>query len=145
MNSSLRFAYEFSRDDDDFGWLAATVATPAFSARNGMWVQWQDLEEFAVTLATYPIPEEKPLSCEWGIGKGGDYEPITRLLIGPARPAGGLLAAVLLTNYDDTRDRCQTFFQTDYPSLARFGDEIQQMMRREAPAAVLGGFRTGER
>lgn len=63
MNSKLALEYEFSRDaGDDFGWLAAAVETPKFRGLNGMWVQWQDLGDFAATLSTFPIQAESPVA-----------------------------------------------------------------------------------
>ncbi|MEG3152864.1 hypothetical protein U1769_23485 [Sphingomonas sp. ZT3P38] len=83
MNSNVTFEYEFSRDDDDFGWLTTRLETPDFSGRNGMWVQWQDICEFAASLTRWPLTEERPASCEWGFGEHGGYTEITKLSISP--------------------------------------------------------------
>lgn len=139
MNSRLTLEYEFSRDGDDFGWLATRVETPDFIGRNGMWVQWQDLVGFADTLGRYPLEADHHIAEEWGVGEGGEYVAVTRLAIGPKGRTGGLLCNVELANYFDTWNRCRTHFLTDYPSLARFREQIAALMRKEAPQAVLDG------
>lgn len=139
MNSSLTLKYEFSRDGDDFGWLTARVETRDFSGRNGMWVQWQDVTEFAQALAAYPIAADEPIVREWGFGGDGDHEVVTSVSIAPQGRTGGLIVDVYLANYYDLFHRCQTCFQSDYPTLDRFRRDLASMMRREAQTAVLSG------
>jgi hypothetical protein len=143
VNSSLTLAYEFSRDGDDFGWLEASLSTPDFSARNGMWVQWQDLTSFAEELLRYPLTRESPAEAEWAVGEDGRTEAITRIVVAPAGSTGALVCFVYLANYYENADRCQVRFGTDYPSLARFADALGAMMRKEVPSAVLTGERGG--
>ena len=145
MNATLTFEYEFSRDDDDFGWLTARVETPDFSGRNGMWVQWQDIVAFGASLHRYPIEATHPLSCEWGFGEAGRYEVVTKVVIAPQGATGGLIVDVDVANYYDHRNRCRTQFLTDCPSLARFREQIETMMRREAQTAALCGTKAGDR
>jgi hypothetical protein len=141
MNSRLTLSYAFSRDGDDFGWLRADVYTPDFSARNGMWVQWQDLGDFAAELSRYPLTQEAPVTVDWGYGTDRGYESVTKIVIAPRGPTGGLIVSVSLANNNDPTDRCAVRFDTDYPSAARFADALGAMMRREAPSATLAGDR----
>lgn len=141
MNCTLSFRYEFSRDDDDFGWLAASLRTPQFSGRNGMWVQWQDLSEFAEALSRYPIDAAGPVECNWGFGGEGGYSPVTRVRVRPAAVTGPVAVEVLLADHYQPDDHCRTRFETDYPALLEFQRQLRLMMRREGEEAVLKGFR----
>jgi hypothetical protein len=139
MNSRLALAYEFSRDGDDFGWLSAEVQTPLFSGRNGMWVQWQDVGDFAASLSRYPIEIGSPVIGEWGFGESGKYSEITKVVIAPKGSTGGLAADVSLADYYEPANRCSTRFTTDYPSLDRFRKDIERMMKERIGSAVLCG------
>ena len=139
MNSKLVLDYEFSRDGDDFGWLSAEVQTPSFIGRNGMWVQWQDVGDFAASLLTYPIKIDSPVTGEWGFGEQGRYTEITKFSISPIGTGGGLLANVSLASYYEPTSRCNTCFRTDYPAADRFRAEIERMMKNRAGSAILLG------
>lgn len=139
MNCTLTFEYEFSRDDDDFGWLLARLQTPDFSGRNGMWVQWQDLTEFAASLSRYPFDAANSVACEWGFGEEAEFTPVTRLSFCPAGVTGGLIGDVFLANYYEPANFVQSKFETDYPSVAEFQRQLESMMRREGADATLIG------
>ncbi|MCR5870268.1 MULTISPECIES: hypothetical protein [unclassified Sphingomonas] len=139
MNCTLTFEYEFSRDDDDFGWLLARLQTPDFSGRNGMWVQWQDLTEFAASLSRYPFDAANPAACEWGFGDEAKFTPVTKLSLSAAGVRGGLIADVFLANYYEPANFAQSRFQTDYPSVTEFQRQLERMMRREGSDATLIG------
>ena len=139
MNSKLTFGYEFSRDGDDFGWLVANVITPHFTGHNGMWVQWQDICDFAESLASFPIAIENPVNAEWGFTVQGDYFVITKISIAPSGLTGGLAARVTLANYYEPSNMCSTSFQTDYPSIELFRMQIQRMMDDRSGIAKLVG------
>ncbi|MEG3143328.1 hypothetical protein U1839_01560 [Sphingomonas sp. RT2P30] len=145
MNCSLSFTYEFNRDGDDFGWLRAHLHTPEFSGRNGMWVQWQDVVDFAATLGRFPLTVADPVACDWGFGEKGRYTAITRLSIAPTGASGAVVAEVALANYYAPENSCRVRFDTDYPSLIRFQHEIEAMMRRDIPTATLMGSSTDNR
>ncbi|WP_404371643.1 hypothetical protein AB5I39_04375 [Sphingomonas sp. MMS24-J45] len=140
MNSKLIFEYVFSRDGDDLGWLKAEVHTPRFSGRNGAWVQWQDLADFTASLSRFPIESGSPAVGEWGFGEQGQYTEITQVSIAPKGSTGGLVADVLLADWYEPTQRCSTRFETDYPSLARFQQEIEHMVRDRLGSAALHGF-----
>jgi hypothetical protein len=139
MNSKLILEYEFSRDGDDFGWLSAEVQTPRFSGHNGMWVQWQDVGDFAASLSSYPIGADNPAIGEWGIDEQGQYIEITKVSIAPTGLTGALLADVSLANYYEPTSRCSTRFKTDYTSVDRFRADIERMMKDRTGSAVLAG------
>ena len=139
MNSKLIFGYEFSRDGDDFGWLLAEVETPHFKGRNGMWVQWQDVGDFAAALIQYPIETDSPVTGEWGFTQQGNYTEVTKVSIGPTGKSGALVTSVSLVNYYEPSIRCSTRFQTDYPAVGRFRVEIERMMQDRTGRAVLEG------
>ena len=138
MNSKLMLAYEFS-DSDDFGWLIAEVQTPSFSGRNGMWVQWQDVGDFAALLSTYPITADKPVVEEWGFTQQGEHTEITKIGVAPRGTTGGLIVDIALTNYYSPLSRCRAQFETDYPALAIFREGIERMMQDRIGSAVLHG------
>jgi hypothetical protein len=140
MNSTLVLEYEFSRDGDDFGWLMAKVQTPHFRGRNGMWVQWQDVGDFAASLSAYPISADSPVLGEWGIGEQGKYTEIIKVGIAPKGATGALVANVSLANYYEPENRCSTRFETDYPSLSEFREAIERMMHNRTGTAVLNGW-----
>ncbi|HEV7287147.1 hypothetical protein [Sphingomonas sp.] len=140
MNCTLTFEYEFSRDDDDFGWLLARLQTPDFSGRNGMWVQWQDLTDFAASLSQYPF--NAPAVCEWGFGEEGKFTPVTKLSLSAAGVRGGLIADVFLANYYEPANFVQSRLETDYPSVAEFQRQLARMMRREVSDATLIGSKS---
>lgn len=139
MNSTLILEYEFSRDGDDFGWLIAKVQTPHFGGRSGMWVQWQDVGDFAASLSAYPINADSPVFREWGFNEQGQYTEIIKVSIAPKGASGALVANVALANYYEPENRCSTRFETDYPSLRGFQEEIERMLRDRAGSAVLNG------
>ncbi|WP_298200151.1 hypothetical protein [Novosphingobium sp.] len=139
MNSLFVFEYEFSRDGDDVGWLIAKVQTPSFSGSNGTWVQWQDVRDFASSLSTYPINADRPAHCEWGFSEQGQYTAITKLSIAPKGATGGLVASVLLANHYVPDNRCSTFFETDYPSVSEFSEQIKRMLNNRTGGATLTG------
>ena len=145
MNSSLSLEYEFSRNGDDFGWLIAKVTTPDFSGRNGMWVQWQDIADFASSLSRFPIEVDVPLQCDWGFSAKDKYSQITAIKIAPVGKTGGLITDVYLANYHEPANRCQTIFQTDYPSLIEFKAQIERMIKDRYGVATLGGAKTNDR
>ena len=41
---------------------------------------------------------------------------------------------------DEPENGCRTRFETDYPALLQFQDQIERMMRERKGAAVLTGF-----
>jgi hypothetical protein len=137
MTSSLILEYEFARDGDDFGWLIARLETPEFGGRNGMFVQWQDLVEYSEALARYPIAAVDPVIEEWGLGTVEDYNCITRIVIGPSGPTGGLLCDVSLSDYHDPDFGCRSRFATDYMAVEQFRQQLAAMMRKEGRQAVL--------
>ncbi|MCI4654450.1 hypothetical protein [Sphingomonas aquatilis] len=143
MNSSLIVAFEFSRDGDDFGWLTAEVQTPRFRGSNGMWVQWQDVSELAEALRAYPIKQNDPITADWGFGEALQGKAvattITGLSIEPRGKTGGLVARICLADYYKPANRCSTQFETDYPSLALFADEITRLLRERSGSATLHG------
>lgn len=138
VNSHLTFEYEFSRDDD-FGWLIARLETPDISGCNGMWVQWQDLDDYAAALARHPIPQGDAITRDWGFGERGSYTEVTKIMIAPAGATAALLADVSLTNYYDPRIRCRALFETDYRALSEFREQIGHMMRSRSGSATLTG------
>lgn len=74
-----------------------------------------------------------------GHWRRGGYAAVTKVSLGAAGATGGLIVEVLLANYYEPRNSCQTSFRTDYPSLAEFQRQLQLMMRNERAEAILGG------
>jgi hypothetical protein len=145
MNSTLSFEYQFSPGGDDFGSLISKVETPDFCGSNAMWVQWQDMDDFADSLCRFPIEANAPLKCEWGFSENDNYKIVTMVKIAPAGQTGALVADVYLANYHAPENRCQTLFETDYPSLEIFKGEIKRMMREKCGIAILEGMKTNFR
>jgi hypothetical protein len=146
MTATLTLRYEFSLDaDDDFGWLAVSVETDSFVGRGGFWVQWQDVEEWAVKLAAHPFSTDGPCVQEWGQcdGDGSNYEVIIGVSLLPANKTGDLEVLVCIADHHDTRRQCQAVFRTNCPDTAKFAAEMQAIMRREKYEVVLLGRNVG--
>ena len=104
-----------------------------------MWVQWQDLGDFATALSSYPIQADRPVIGEWGIGEAGHYTEITKVIIAPIGSTGALVVNITLADYNQPENYCSTRFDTDYPSLDRFREAIEAMMSERTGEAVLDG------
>ncbi|MGF7148522.1 hypothetical protein FHS96_002150 [Sphingomonas zeicaulis] len=117
----------------------ARVQTPDFSGRSGMWVQWQDVQDFSTSLSAYPIKADSPVTGEWGFGEHEQYRQIIKIAIGPKGATGDLLVDASLANYYDPALRCSARFQTDYPSVSNFRNGIESMMHNRSGRAVLEG------
>jgi len=145
MSASLTLTYDFSRDDDDFGWLQAKVQTPPVSGTLGFWVQWQDVAEWGEALFHYPIPRDSPVIVDWGLSEsdGTNYQPVVKVAIVAVDAVGHLDVEVHLSDRADRRRQCQAVFRTTYAELARFGAEIGAMMGRTSDEAVLTGYDFG--
>ncbi|QNP43738.1 hypothetical protein H9L15_03475 [Sphingomonas daechungensis] len=138
MADNLTLAYEFTNDpNDDFGWLAASVEASGFRARNGFWVQWQDLVEFASRLAPYPLPTNGPVEAEWGYSENGEYTRVTLISLSQTSATGKVSVSVDLADYYEPRRRCQVIFDTSYASLELFRQELEDLMARKKETAVL--------
>lgn len=105
-----------------------------------MWVQWQDIVEFGELLTRYPIEPANPITREWGFHEEQEYFAVTKLLIAPSPTGRPLVCDVHLANFYEPSIGCRTRFETDYPALAEFRRQIDLMMRKAAPTAVLEGF-----
>ena len=146
MTAQLTLRYEFSSDpDDDYGWLAVSVQTDAFTGRGGFWVQWQDVKELASKLDAYPLSSANPFVEAWGQsnGDGSNYEVIVGVSILPANKTGDLDVVVRLADHRDTRRQCQAVFQTNYPDMANFAVELKAVMDGQREEAVLRGRNVG--
>lgn len=145
MSASLALTYDFSRDDDDFGWLPASLKTPMLSGSFGFWVQWQDVTEWGEALFHYPIPRDRPVVADWGMfeSDGTNYQPIVKVAVVAVDAAGHLDVEVHLSDHADRRRQCETVFRTTYAELARFGAELRAMMGRTSKEAVLTGYDFG--
>lgn len=139
MSCKLILKYEFGRDGDDFGWLAAEVDTPSFKGVNGAWVQWQDIPDYADSLRAYPIAPDAPVICAWGFGERGASTDIISIRIAPTGVTGGLEVDVSLANWYEPTNNCRVQFETDYPSISRFREQIERMMEAREGDAVLYG------
>ena len=138
MNSALLLGYDYSDDaEDDFGWLKAEVRTPRFSGRNGMWVQSQDILDFAVSLSAYPVSAAEPLVGDWGFCEGDVYTPVIKIVIKPKALIGALVVNVSLVDFYEPANRCDVSLDADYPSLGRFQADIERMMHTRAGSALL--------
>jgi len=145
MDAGLTVKYEFSQDDDDFGWLDVAVRTPSFSGAAGFWVQWQDVVEWDAKLFLYPIPVGHAVDEEWGQSDsdGSNYQVIVGIRIAPANRTGDLEVRVKLADHIDTHCHCETAFRTTYSEVERFAVELKAVMNREGEEALLTGRRVG--
>lgn len=99
VNCHLNLQYEFDAGGDDFGQMAAHIITPTFTGRNHMWVQWQDVVEFATSLSRYPIDRNEPVIGKWGFGENGVVTEITKVIVEAAGVSGGLYIQASLANF----------------------------------------------
>jgi len=146
MTARLTLRYEFSPDPaDDFGWLAISVQTNAFTGRGGFWVQWQDVEEMVPKLNAYPLSSANPFVEEWGQsnGDGSNYEVIAGISIFPVNKTGDLEVVVRIADHYDTRRRCQAVFRANYSDVANSAVELKAVMERQRGEAMLLGRNVG--
>jgi len=146
MTAELTLCYEFSSDpDDDFGWLAVSVQTDAFTGRGGFWVQWQNVKEMVPKLDAYPFSPANPFVEEWGQcdSDGSNYEVIVGISILPANKTGDLDVIVRIADHHDTRRQCQAVFRTNYSNTANFAIELRALIDRQRAEAVLLGQDVG--
>ncbi len=136
--SSLKVSYEHSADDD-FGRLRLAVETPDFAGRGGFWVQWQDVEEFADTLSTYPLSADHPPTAQWGFNNHEGDDLIIRLEVKPIDGRGTLSVSVEIADDFEPRRRVRAAFNTHYPQVEKFREGLVGVMRREVAEAVLSG------
>lgn len=140
MKCQLTLKYKFSDDGDDFGWLAAELETPAFKAMNGTWVQWQDILDLSAALACYPIETVEPATGLWGFSENEQHIEVTKIVVKPLGPSGGLRVLALLANNDEPDNLCSVSFETDYPALGKFADELTTMITNRSGSAILIGW-----
>ena len=67
------------------------------------------------------------------------YLLVTQVTIAPANARGDLIVSCNIAESDDTRNRCQVIFVTNYPEISRFQSELETMMNRQRTQAVLSG------
>ena len=136
--SILKVSYQHS-NDDDFGRLRLIVETPDFAGSGGFWVQWQDVEEFAETLKTYPLSADAPPAAKWGFNTCEGDDLIIELEVKPIDRRGTLRVSVEIADDFEPKRRLRTIFNTHYPQMEEFHDALVRVMRREAEEAVLTG------
>lgn len=138
MTSGVTLSYDFSADpNDDFGWLTVIVESENCRGKNGMWVQWQDVVDFAEKLSQYPIASETPVEAEWGFTEEGNYTRVTFISLSPANARGEVAVTVDLVDYHDARRRFQLALETTYADIASFRAELEQLMAKARDKAVL--------
>ena len=138
MTGSLTLSYDFSGDpNDDLGWLTVIADCEDYRAKNGMWVQWQDVVEFAETLSQYPITSVTPVEAEWGFTENGNYTRVTFISLRPANVSEQVVVTVDLVDWNDVRRRCQMALDTTYADIASFRGELEQLMAKARDKAVL--------
>jgi hypothetical protein len=137
--NSLKVRYDHSHDDDDFGQLHLAVKTQAFSGRGRFWVQWQDVEELAEKLNSYPLSADDPPRAVWGYNDCQGDNVIIALEVKPINTRGTLRTSVEIADYDEPGRRVRTYFHTHYPQVAEFAAELLAVMRRERDEAELRG------
>ena len=146
MTAELTLRYEFSSDPaDDFGWLAVSVHTYAFTGRGGFWVQWQTSKKW---LRSWMLTHACPRTRSWRNGgqcnsDGSNYEVIVGISIVPTNKTGDLDVIVHIADHHDTRRRCQTVFRTNYANTAKFAVELKALIDRQQDVAVLLGRDVG--
>lgn len=136
---TLRYEYDRTPPIDDFGWLAAKVETEAYFGSAGMWVQWQDVAEFAENLKQYPILPQAPVMGKWGFNMLEGDDLILSIEVVPINKAGDLAVRVELADHLVRDHRLRTSFVTAYAELGSFASELSAVMAKSADKAVLRG------
>ena len=101
--------------------------------------QWQDVEEFADTLSTYPLSADHPPTAQWGFNNHEGDDLIIRLEVKPIDRRGTLSVSVEIADDFEPRRRVRAAFNTHYPQVEKFREGLVGVMRREVAEAVLSG------
>ena len=136
----LSLSYKHDADpDDDFGQLQVAVNASGFSGSGFMWVQWQDIEEFAADLAAFPLPANPPVSLRRGFNDLVGDDLRIAIEIQPADARGNLRVDVTIADYIEPARRIRTTFNTLYPQLETFQRSILRVIKGDLAEAVLIG------
>jgi hypothetical protein len=138
--ASLTLKYEHNSDpNDDFGWLAMSVATEMMQGEGGMWVQWQDVKEFAESLDVFPLSDGEFRELDRGYGQQNDYHSVVKVRIEPKNVKGDLVVTARLSDSDDPEQHLQTKFVCHYASVSLFRDALLAVVDRTRDKAILEG------
>jgi hypothetical protein len=106
----------FERDDDGDVRLFAALQVGGFTGESQYWCPPSEFSFLIDELDQYPIPHERPIRGEWAGG--------VRLEIKPLDAAGLLEARTSVTDFWDTRNRCEAIFHCHYADLATFREGL---------------------
>jgi len=132
----------FTHDPDPnehFGQFHIAVSASGFSGSGYMWVQWQDIEEFAEALAAFPLPASPPVSLRRGFNHTAGDDLRVAIEIRPTDARGNLQVDVTVADYVQPERRVRTTFNTNYPQVEIFQRSILQMTKGDLAEAVLTG------
>lgn len=119
----------FDRDDDGDVRLFATLQVGGFGGATQYWCPPSEFSFLIDELEQYPIRAQRPIRGEWAGG--------IRLEITPLDAAGLLEVRTSVTDFSDTRTRCEAVFHCHYADLATFRDGLLNAGRLGVGEAVL--------
>lgn len=106
----------FDRDDDSDVRLFATLKVGGFAGATQYWCTPSEFSFLIDDLEQYLIPPQRPIRGEWAGG--------IRLEIRPLDAAGLLEVRTSVTDFSDTRNRCEAVFHCHYADLATFREGL---------------------
>ena len=106
----------FERDDDGDVRLFAALQVGGFAGATQYWCPPSAFAFLVDELEQYPISPQRPIKGEWAGG--------IRLEIKPVNTAGLLEVVTSVTDFSDTRTRCEAVFHCHYADLAAFRDGL---------------------
>jgi hypothetical protein len=135
-----RLVFKYEPDPDDcVGRLYVQVESNSFSGRGFFWAQPEQIERFALEAGGYPLLPKHPARIRLGYNELKDADVIVAVEISPADGVGNIAVRVELADLYETAERVRTRFQTNYPDLERFVDDLLGVMNGVAEEAVLVG------
>jgi hypothetical protein len=139
--NSLRLTYSFSNDpEDDFGCLGVKVITECFTAENGWWVQWQDVEDFAEQLGRLTTNQSSPVEFSAGYkAPDRDWADVFHIALTPLGRDSSVDVFVRLMDQNRSSHRCETGFRTTLRAIEFFQRDVAALMRKERNDAELIG------
>jgi hypothetical protein len=139
----------FVNDDDGTGKLLAQAIAGGFAGEGGAYFSIEEIEQFAKSIATFPLPVDPRPSLAGGFYRKDGSEQLDQEHLGiVVYPIGGrghiglqvrIADEVWDHNRKEERRQVQLEIITTYEPLARFSRQIQSVVRGTAVEAALEG------
>lgn len=139
---------EFQDDSDGTGKLIATVEAGGFAGRGGAWFGISQIEEFADSIAAFPLPWKKKCSLAGGFWKEGQHQLDQEHLgidVYPIDQRGHIGVQVRIASelWKGSRPESQMMAKveviTSYQLLNDFSTQLKKLVRGSLEQVLLEG------